>query len=275
MKNIFARDPLKIKEIKPMILRPMPLWESLLFFGIPAIIAILCIFKLYPYLVTNGFSNIMSYLICLNIPITIMLVTSFVALKIECNSIDWLVLRNRFRIETMDRRDWLWTIVLTLIMFITTGLLSVLLSYIIPELIGKGLIKIPDTIPPFIDIRIPQNIESIKAQMGINAIGNVTLLIIFIITLILGILGEEFLFRGYVLPRQELYHGKNAWVVHGILWMFAHSFKWWQMLALLPGTLALSFVSQRLKTTSPAVIAHFITNFVGSIGFVLIIIGYL
>ena len=112
-------------------------------------------------------------------------------------------------------------------------------------------------------------------QMGVEAIGNWALLVIFIITLILSILGEEFLWRGYVLPRQELYHGKNAWVVHGILWMFVHSFKWWQMLALLPGTLALSLVSQRLKNTSPAVIAHFITNFVGTIGLILIIIGYL
>ena len=270
-----AKDLLKTKQTKPMTLRPMPLWESSLFFGIPAIIAILCIFKLYPYLFKNGFSSIMSYLICLNIPISIMLVTSFVAFKMEGNLMNWMALRSRFRIESMNRRDWIWTTALSFFMLITTGVLSVLLSYIIPELIGKGFIKIPDTIPPFIDIRIPQNIESLKMQMGVDAIGNWALLVMTFITLILGILGEEFLWRGYVLPRQELYHGKNAWVVHGILWMFVHSFKWWQMIALLPGTLALSLVSQRLKNTSPAVIAHFITNFVGTIGLILIIIGYL
>jgi len=36
------------------------------------------------------------------------------------------------------------------------------------------------------------------------------------------IFGEEFLWRGYILPRQELLAGKWAWLLHGILWSIWH-----------------------------------------------------
>jgi Type II CAAX prenyl endopeptidase Rce1-like len=36
---------------------------------------------------------------------------------------------------------------------------------------------------------------------------------------LLNILGEEFLWRGVVLPRQEVAFGRRAWVVNGILWL--------------------------------------------------------
>ena len=159
-------------------------------------------------------------------------------------------------------------------MLITAGLLSVLLLSIIPGLVEKGVLTIPDSTPSFIDPRIPQGFESIKNQMGAEAVGDWSLLVITIFSLVLNILGEEFLWRGYVLPRQELTYGKRTWIVHGVLWTLLHAFKWWQMLALLPGALALSFVAQRLQNTWPGIIAHFITNGMGMIGVLLVILDF-
>lgn len=63
-------------------------------------------------------------------------------------------------------------------------------------------------------------------------------------------------------------------MVHGVLWTLLHAFKWWQMLALLPGALALSFVAQRLQNTWPGIIVHFITNGMGMIGVLLVILDF-
>jgi hypothetical protein len=52
-------------------LSPMPLWEAGLFFGIPAIITIFCVYSVFPYLVKHGFSTFVSYAIVLDIPLTI------------------------------------------------------------------------------------------------------------------------------------------------------------------------------------------------------------
>ena len=78
----------------------------------------------------------------------------------------------------MERKGWLWTIGLFLLMLITAGLLSALLLSIIPGLVEKGVLTIPDSTPSFIDPRIPQGFESMKNQMGAEAVGNWSLLVI-------------------------------------------------------------------------------------------------
>ncbi len=263
----------KTNQSKLMTLRPMPLWESILFFGIPAIITIFCVYGLFPYLVKHGFSAYISYVIALDIPLFMMFVASLVAYRMEGNPMNWPAFRDRFRLKRMEHKGWIWTIGLLFFMIITAGLLSVLVLSIIPDLIEKGMLTIPDSTPSFIDPRVPQSLAGIKTQMGAKAVGNWFLLVITFFSLILNILGEEFLWRGYVLPRQELMYGKYAWMVHGVLWMLLHAFKWWQMLALLPGALALSFLAQRIKNTWPGIIAHFITNGIGMIGILLVVMG--
>ena len=254
-------------------MKPMLLGESVLFFGIPAMITIFCVFRLFPYLVNQGFSTFISYNIALDIPLAIMLIMSLVAYRKEGNPISWPAFRDRFRLNRMERKGWLWTIGLFFFMLITAGALSALILSITPGLIEKGVLTIPESTPSFIDPRIPQGLESMKNQMGAQSVGNWSLLGLTFFSLILNVLGEEFLWRGYVLPRQELTYGKSTWMVHGVLWTLLHAFRWWQMLALLPGALALSFVAQRFQNTLPGIIAHFITNGIGMIGVLLVVMG--
>ena len=84
-------------------------------------------------------------------------------------------------------------------------------------------------------------------------------LVIFVV-LCFNIYGEEFWWRGYILPRQELAHGKWTWLIHGILWAAFHSFWKWDALSILPGALLLSYVCSRLKNTTPAIIFHWVNN---------------
>ncbi len=74
---------------------------------------------------------------------------------------------------------------------------------------------------------------------------------------LLNILGEEFLWRGVMLPRQELAFGKNAWLVHGIGWGIFHAAFGWQLLiTLIPLIFIQSFAVQKTKNSWVGVIMH-------------------
>lgn len=74
---------MNIKPQESRDLKPMPLWEAGLFFGIPAIITIFCVYSVFPYLVEHGYSTFVSYAIVLDIPLAIMFVASLVAYRME------------------------------------------------------------------------------------------------------------------------------------------------------------------------------------------------
>ena len=150
--NIEGKDSTKLK--------PMYLGESLLYFGIPAVITILCVFRLFPYLVAQGFSTFVSYMIALDVPLGIMLITSLVAYWKEGNPINWPSLRDRFRLKSMERKGWIWTFGLFVFMLVTAGALSSLLLPLTSGLIDNGLLTIPENTPSYIDPSIPQSLES-------------------------------------------------------------------------------------------------------------------
>ena len=46
-------------------------------------------------------------------------------------------------------------------------------------------------------------------------------------------MGEEILWRGVILPRQEVSFGKYAWIIHGFGWGLFHIAFGWQLLVTL------------------------------------------
>ena len=80
------------------------------------------------------------------------------------------------------------------------------------------------------------------------------------------ILGEELLWRGYVLPRQELVFGKSACLVNGLLWLLFHwSINLPTMVLLLPTTLIVPWIVQRRQNTWVGILIHGIFNALGFI----------
>jgi membrane protease YdiL (CAAX protease family) len=65
------------------------------------------------------------------------------------------------------------------------------------------------------------------------------------------------------LPRQELTMGKNVWIIHGVMWTLFHFFWWWNLIALLPVCLGISYVAYKTKSSWPGLIAHMIYNGIG------------
>ncbi len=119
-------------------------------------------------------------------------------------------------------------------------------------------------------------------QMYCNHICNATqhgmeptrLVLVYLIGWVLNVLGEELWHRGFMLPRQELVHPRLAWLVNGLSFWILH-FVWkWNLIAMLPGTLILSYVSQRQKTTWVGLIAHGALNFAPLIAITAGVLGW-
>jgi len=237
----------------------MPLPLALLYFGIPALAFIFCVYVLIPFFINRGMTEFMSYSISLLIPLILMLIASLVVLWMEGYPINRASIQERFRLRKMDRTDWVWTVVSFIVMLIGAGIFGVLGTI----LVNKGIIPLPAKIPtslldPTVD---PKNLLTVfTAALGPNVKGNWGLVVVTIILLVFNIFGEEFWWRGVILPRQELVHGKNTWLVHGTLWALFHAFKYWSWIGLLPVTLALSFVAQKRQNTWPGIITHFAVN---------------
>lgn len=237
----------------------MSLGVSLLYFAIPAVILILFVYGLNPIFLQAGLSPIIAHMLSSLVPLVLMFVASLVALRMEGYPVNMASLRDRFRVRRMSGRDWLWAVGFTLAAFVVYGLM---VQFVELPLVRSGAIPFPSYVPLAIDPRPVTDFKSIEALFGGQIIGNWTVIILNVILLFFNVLGEEFWWRGLILPRQELVWGRWTWVWHGILWTLFHAFKYWDYVALLPVTLALSYVVQRRQNTTIGIIMHgFINGF--------------
>jgi membrane protease YdiL (CAAX protease family) len=84
---------------------------------------------------------------------------------------------------------------------------------------------------------------------------------------LLNIFGEEFVWRGVVLPRQEVVFGKAAWLVNAVGWWSMHlAFPWQVLLTLLPTVIVVPAVAQRTQNTWTGIIIHAGLNGMGFLG---------
>ena len=85
------------------------------------------------------------------------------------------------------------------------------------------------------------------------------------------IFGEEFLWRGYIQPRQELLNKKWTWLVHGLFWAFFHLPMGLDLiLSALPIFFILPAIVQIRKNTTIAIAIHFVF---GAFGFLALALG--
>lgn len=241
-------------------IKPLALWPALLYFGIPATVAAVIVYGIMPFLADRGLPFFFNYvLIYATAPMLALIVASLLAYRREGRALTWAGVRSRFRFSHMDGRAWLWAVGLAIFMFLSAGLLS---------FISRWLASIPMFAPPAYwpaELRPTAALSAANPVlptefMGMPLAGNWWIAVVLLISLIIATLGEEFWWRGYILPRQELAYGNRTWLVHGLLWAAFHLFAPWNIIGILPGCLALAYVTQRLRNTWPAVIAHGLAN---------------
>lgn len=88
-------------------------------------------------------------------------------------------------------------------------------------------------------------------------VGAWDLLGLFLITALFNtFLGEEFLFRGVLLPKMTGVFGRWDWVANGVLFCLYHLHQPWGMLATLPGDLLFAYAGKRFQSNWFPIILH-------------------
>jgi membrane protease YdiL (CAAX protease family) len=97
---------------------------------------------------------------------------------------------------------------------------------------------------------------------------------LFVVSSVFNILGEEFLFRGVLLPRMQGVFGKWNWVANGALSAFYHLHQPWTIAAnVIQGVFVLAFPRWRFRSTWMGVIVHSVENVFGGLLTLGIILG--
>jgi membrane protease YdiL (CAAX protease family) len=236
-------------------MQPLGWGASLLYFGIPAAALFAAFHGLMPWLIAKGISFFYAFAFSLGLPLSGMLAAALIATRRERHSLNWANLQSRWRLQDMNGRSWLWTIVVLLIAFVAYGGLTAVQN----SLAVQGLIPIPDGLPTFLDPRQDVGGDNISHAFG-DIQGDWMVLVVYLALLFVNVVGEEAWWRGYILPRQELAFGRWTWVIHGVMWNLFHVFKWWDLIALLPVTLLLTFLVVRLRNNTPGLVFHALFN---------------
>lgn len=220
----------------PRPLQPLPLWQAILLFALPAVGLALAVYWLWPILTDLGLPPIDGRYWASTLFMAILLAAALVAYALEGNPLKWTAFLARYRLQPPGRRIWLWAGGGFLVM----GLLSLPAQLLLPRLYQWLSFTPPEA---YVDAR--------------------PALWLALLNLTVNVLGEELWWRGFILPRQELAHGRFAWLIHGVLWALFHSYKWWVVPAMLITCLVIPFVCQRAKNTWPGLFIHFGINGIG------------
>jgi|WetSurMetagenome_2_1015567.scaffolds.fasta_scaffold26650_4 membrane protease YdiL (CAAX protease family) len=219
------------------LVKPMRLSESMLMFGIPAVLLTASLYGLWPLLASWGLTGSMAYALAISSLNIALGLAALVGYRLEGRPRNWSDFSKRMRLTALRGRIWWWVAGGVLVF----GLLSLVFVILLP-MIYKALKFVP---PEMTGIRMN--------------------LFTTVVVLFFNIVGEELWWRGYILPCQELSFGKTTWWVHGILWACFHIYKWWGVPAMMITCCVIPFVAQRTRNTWPGVISHFIVNGAGSI----------
>ena len=238
-------------------IKPLSIPATVLLFAVPSAVFSFSYLALLPFLVRRGFSLFAVFNLAFVPPLALLLIAALAGLKLERRPVTWRAIRNRFRLGRMSFRAWLWTAgILLLVLAGSAGL-----NYLFPTSpTSFRLFTWPQEFTHFM-----QALHSVgKDFLGIPLPGHWWVFLYFVFwPLALNIFGEEFWWRGYILPRQELSQGRWAWLINGFLWDLFHIFYHqtvWSFLALFPATLGIAFVCQKVRSTWPGIVIHAIAN---------------
>lgn len=237
-------------------IQPLGVGVSLLLFAVPSSILYCAHYFFVPwFVVRNGATFLAGYPIAWVGTIALFLLAALVGYYLEGNELRWNGLCLRFRLNRMTGKDWLWTlglVVISIALYFGLGFTSQYLARI-PILAPHPVVS-ADFSPQAATARIP----GFLMEMPLS--GKWWVAVVFVIGWLLNIFGEEFWFRGYLLPRQELAMGRRAWIANGLMFGFNHIWQPWNLLLIVPSALMGAYVVQRRRNTWILVVMHGLMN---------------
>jgi membrane protease YdiL (CAAX protease family) len=237
-------------------LKPLSLRRSILYLFIPAAILYITHYYLIPgYTERSGAIYFKAYLVGYVLTMGMFLIAALIAYRREGHALTWETFKARYRLRKMNKADWLWT--LAIIIF-------VLVTYFGLGFTGEWVNAVPFLAPRE---AWPQEFGPGGSNnltpgefMGMPLKGQWWVIAVYFIGWFFNIFGEEFWFRGYMLPRHELAFGKFGWLVNGLMFTLNHLWQPWILIAILPGSLLLAYIVQSRRNTWISIIQHGFVN---------------
>ena len=231
-------------------INPLRWFDLVWLFGLPAILNTLACQFAIPYLDSKEILPIeVSYF--LSVGLLVLAPMFFWALYLSGKDVGSFKLKDvleRMRIKKISGTDWLWTIGT----FIALSFASFLIAKVVMPKLGL------DATPFFFQ------------NMPLDQ-GHFWILYVWPPFFFFNIFGEEFLWRGYIQPRQELLTKKWTWLVHGLFWAFWHLPMGFDLIfAATPIFFILPAVVQLRKNTTIAIVIHAVF---GGFGFLALALG--
>lgn len=236
-----------------MNIKPISISKSIVYFIISSILIYVGLYKGIPLLQSHGQPFIIGYMIFSYFPFMLLIATALILYKLEGNKWNWNDFKNRLRLKKISKKDWLWAIGLFVFGIIT---------YVGLTPVGDWLATFSFFSPPdFFPAEINPNKTPVSGYMfDYELSGKYWVPIVYFIGWFFNIFGEEFLWRGIILPRQIERYKSKAWIYHGIIWTFWHFFWTWNIIIIFPFAMAVSFVFYKRQNTWITIFSHGLMN---------------
>ena len=184
-----------------------------------------------------------------------MFVLSLIIVYREEGDLRWATIRRRMWLNTPrdlktgepSRKLWLWLIPLILLFFASMMFVAPLLGQLWESLFP--FFKPPPGFDPGQLLGSP--------EIRIQLVGAWDFLLLFVALAFFNIFGEEFLFRGVMLPKMGGTFGKWDWVANGVLFSAYHWHEPWGILPLILGSVFWLALPPRLfRSTWISIVVH-------------------
>lgn len=231
-------------------IKPMTILTSLPYFLISSVLIYLGLYVFTPMLMARGIPFVTLYLVLFQFaPFLLLLITALILYSREGNAWNIVDFKSRMRLNPLQKADWL--CIIGMILFY----LAIMLA--LTPAINK-IAQIPFFSPPdFFPAELNPNKAAVPGLvMGADVSGQYWVIALYFLGWLSNIFGEEFLWRGIILPRQVKQYGSKAWIMHAVLWGLWHFFWKWQLIGIIPFAFLLTYVAYKRKNTWIGIIAH-------------------
>ncbi len=222
-------------------IKPISIIRSLLLFLIPGVLFWLHMKWTVPFVANIlSLSSYASWLLVGTFLLFLPLFSvTLVFIKKDGFNLDKKTILSRLFIKKMKGSDWAWTF---------GGLL-------IAGFLAGGITYLLTTLPLGIDISDIKDISPIETSQLIGK--ERFFLLLLPVFFFFNYVGEEMLWRGYTLPRQELSIGGRAWLINGLFHLVFHlGFGMIMIIVSIPIFLMIPFIVYKTKNTTTAIIIH-------------------
>jgi uncharacterized protein len=195
-------------------------------------------------------------IVLLTVGLIWLFVLSMIIVRREEGDLRWATVKRRLRLNTprdpktgeTRRRLWLWVI-------------PFLIAITVYEIALKPYVDdLWVSILPFFAEPAGYSVAAVLESQEIldRLVGAWWFLGLYVVNAVFNtILGEEFLFRGVLLPKMEGVFGKWSWVANGVLHGSYHAHQPWGILAsVISGVFLYAFPSWRFRSTWMGIIVH-------------------